>query len=86
MNKPLRALIIEDSEDDTLLLLNHLRRKGYSVTYEQVETSETMEASINQHKWDIILSDHSMPHFSSFDALRLMKRRGFDLPFIIRNM
>ena len=86
MNKPLRALIIEDSEDDTLLLLNHVRRKGYDVTYERVETSEAMEAAIDQQSRDVILSDHSMPHFSSFDVLRLMKRRGFDLPFIIRNM
>src|SRR4030043_2408413 len=81
---PLRVLSIEDSEDDTQLIMNELRRwEGCEVTYERVETSEAMEAAINRQKWDVILSDHSMPRFSSFKALEVMKRKGLDLPFII---
>jgi len=83
MGIPLRVLSIEDSEDDTQLIMHELRRGGYEMTYERVETSEAMEAAINRQKWDVILSDHSMPHFSSFDALELLKRRRLDLPFII---
>ena len=46
MGKPLRALIIEDSEDDTQLLLRELRRIGYDIGFERVETAEAMEAML----------------------------------------
>jgi PAS domain S-box-containing protein len=83
MSRPLRVLFIEDSEDDTLFLLNHLGRQGYEVKYERVETSEAMEAAIDQQDWDLILCDHSMSHFNSSSALNLVKKRGLDLPFIL---
>ena len=39
MGKPLRVLIIEDSEDDAQLLLRELRRSGYDAEFERVETA-----------------------------------------------
>ena len=33
--------------------------------------------------WDIVISDHLMPNFSSLDALKLLHTRKLDLPFII---
>ena len=39
---PLRALLVEDSEDDALLLLRELRRGGYEPEYERVDTPEAM--------------------------------------------
>jgi hypothetical protein len=41
--RPLRVLIVEDSENDTLLLLRELERGGYEPNYERVETAEAME-------------------------------------------
>ena len=32
MGVPLRALIVEDSEDDTLLLVNKLRKEGFDLS------------------------------------------------------
>jgi PAS domain S-box-containing protein len=83
MNTPLRALIIEDSEDDCQLLKSHLTRGGYEVTSERVETAEAMSAALERGGWDIIISDHRMPQFSSLAALKLYKERGCDLPFIV---
>ncbi|MBM4308145.1 MAG: PAS domain S-box protein, partial [Deltaproteobacteria bacterium] len=83
MGTPLRVLMVEDSEDDALLIIRELRSKGYDVTYKRVDTSNAMEAVLDRQKWDVVLSDHSMPHFSSFNALELVKRKGLDLPFII---
>ncbi len=40
MNAPLRALIVEDSEDGTALLLRELQRGGYDVDYERVDTAK----------------------------------------------
>jgi PAS domain S-box-containing protein len=83
MNTPLRVLIIEDSEVDCKLLKNHLARGGYEVTSERVETAEAMTAALDRGGWDIVISDHRMPQFSSLAALKLCKERGCELPFIV---
>src|SRR5215204_1202836 len=84
MGMPLNVLLVEDSEDDALLLVRMLRRGGYDPAWERVDTQSAMEAALDGGRWDLIISDHSMPAFSSLAALGLLKRKGFvDLPFII---
>jgi len=83
MNQPLRILIVEDSEDDATLLLRVLRREGYKVVYEIVDTPAAMSAALKSKEWDVIISDHVMPHFSAPEALKLAKKLRPDLPFII---
>ena len=83
MSTPLRVLIVEDSENDTILLVRALRRGGYAPVFERVETPAAMTAALNQQEWDIILSDFAMPSFSAPAALALLKISGIDLPFII---
>lgn len=81
--KPLRALIVEDSEDDAVLLLHELQRGGYETSHARVETPEDMKAELSSKTWDIIYSDFSMPRFSAFDALALVHSMDIDIPFII---
>ena len=83
MNRPLRALIVEDSETDAELLLAELGRIGYEVTHERVQTAEAMRAALEHHTWDVVLSDYSLPAFSGPAALDVLKASGKDLPFII---
>jgi len=81
--RPLRVLIVEDSEFDAKLLLHALERGGFSPNAEIVETAQSMENALQRTCWDLILADHAMPEFSAFAALELVKRNGVDLPFII---
>ena len=81
--KPLQVLIVEDSVDDTLLIMRQLKQGGYAPSHERVETREDMEAALARHEWDLIFSDHSMPDFDSLSALNLLQRTGRDVPFII---
>src|ERR687890_2440179 len=84
MSVALKVLLVEDSEDDALLLVRMLRRGGYDPAWERVDTPAAMEAALDGGSWDLIISDHSMPAFSSLAALGLLRRKGFvDLPFII---
>ena len=84
MGVPLKILLVEDSEDDALLLLRELRRGGYEPAWKRVDTAEAMEAALDERGWDLVVSDHYMPAFSSVAALDLLRRKGFvDLPFII---
>lgn len=79
----LRALIVEDSEDDTLLLVKQLRRGGFVPEHVRVETAEDMRRHLEHGTWDIVFSDFTMPHFSAFEALKLLHASRLDLPFII---
>jgi PAS domain S-box-containing protein len=83
MGKPLRVLIIEDSEDDTQLLLRELRRLGYDIEFERVETADAMRVVLTEKIWDLILSDYSLPLFNALRALEVLKGSGLDVPFII---
>jgi len=83
MQKSLRLLAIEDSEEDVILLTRELRAGGYEPDWERVETAEAMKSAIAQKQWDIIISDYIMPQFSGLDALDLLKQSGIDIPFII---
>ena len=83
MGKPLRVLIVEDSEDDALLLLRELKRGGYDVEFERVETARAMLSALAQKTWDLILSDYSLPEFNAPQALEVLKASDLDLPFII---
>ncbi|MBI4301343.1 MAG: response regulator [Chloroflexi bacterium] len=79
----LRLLMVEDSEEDSLLLLRALRKGGYDLVFERVETAAAMQEALNKQRWDIIISDYVMPQFSGLEALRLAKEREPDLPFIL---
>ena len=81
--KALRALFVEDSEDDTELLARELRRAGFDLEYCRVDTPESLSAQLRTGRWDIVFSDFTMPRFNAFDALSLLRDSGLDLPFII---
>jgi len=82
MGVPLRMMIVEDSEDDTVLVLRELKRAGYDVDFQRVESSDALKAGLSAREWDLIISDFSMPRFSGTDALKLVRSTGSDAPFI----
>lgn len=83
MVKPLRVLIVEDSEDDTQLLLRELRRGGYDPMHERVESAAAMASALARQPWDLVIADYSVPNFNSTTALALLKAQGQDLLFLI---
>jgi len=83
MKKILRILFIEDSEDDALLLLHHIKKGGYRVDYELIQTLVQLKAALLEKKWDIIISDYAMPHFNGLRALTYLTETGLDIPFIV---
>ena len=83
MKTPLRALLVEDSEDDAILLARELRRGGYDLATERVDTPEAFSTALATQTWDIVIADYSMPHFHGLAALRLLQGKKLDLPFIL---
>jgi len=65
------------------LLARHLKRAGYDLVLNRVDTAEAMKAALESREWDVILCDYSMPQFNALAALALTKEVKSDTPFII---
>jgi diguanylate cyclase (GGDEF)-like protein len=82
VNPHLRLLLIEDCENDAALIVRALTRSGYDVSFERVDTAPALSAALDRHIWDLAIADFTMPQFSGTAALRLVRERDGDLPFI----
>ena len=80
---PLRALIVEDSEDDAQQMLRALKRGGFVVSHERIESAEATRAALERQSWDVVLCDYSVPGLDGFATLALLRARDPDLPFIL---
>jgi diguanylate cyclase len=83
MEKAIRALLVEDSDDDVQLLVRELRKSGYNVEYQRVDTAVELSKALLEKNWDLILSDYKMRNLNGNDALKLYKRTRIDCPFLM---
>ena len=83
MIRLLHVLFVEDSENDLKLLLEELHQKGYEAVYERVQIPAELTSALDRHPWDVVLSDYALPQFSGPDALKLLREKGLDVPFIV---
>ena len=79
---PFNLLILEDSPADAELILETLRTSGLDPKWRRVDTEKDYLASLDPVP-DVILSDFHMPKFDARRAIRILKERGLDIPFIV---
>jgi signal transduction histidine kinase len=79
----LRALLLEDNEQDALILVRHLTQGGYELDFERVETATAFEDALDRGGWDLVFADYVLPGYSGLAALEAVQERELDLPFII---
>ena len=73
MDKDIRILVVEDSEDDMILLIRELHRGGFTPHCKRVETQKSMFDALISEPWDLVLTDHNMPGFNSTAAIEVMR-------------
>src|SRR5438309_1193964 len=76
-------LVIEDSDDDAVLLITHLRRAGIQLTFQRVQTAQEVTAALSAQQPDIVICDYQLPTFNAPQALSLLRDGGRDIPFIV---
>ena len=82
MTAQIRVLFLEDEPDQVRLLAHELRRAGFDASFQRAE-SEAEFVALLDPALDVILADYSLPQWSGFDALRLVRTRGLDVPVIV---
>jgi PAS domain S-box-containing protein len=83
MGKPLKCLLVEDSEQDAMLLIETLRQGGYSPVFERVQTEDTMRMALGEQPWDVIFCDYVMPKFNAPSAFQVFRESKVQIPFIV---
>lgn len=78
---PIRVLIVEDSENDALLLVDFLRAGGLAPEWRRVQSRAELAAEL-EARWDLVLCDYTMPGFDGLHALQVVQERDPDLPLI----
>ncbi|HRS98170.1 MAG TPA: response regulator, partial [Smithella sp.] len=79
----LRVLIVEDSEDDTWLIIRALKKGGYHPIYQRVDSAVAMKKALQENKWDIILCDYNLPSFDAMAAIKTAKDANVETPIMI---
>ncbi len=81
----MRLLLLEDSEHDAELTIAALDRDGLAFEKRVVATRDEYLRALNEGPWSAIISDYHLPGFSGIEALRRLRERDADLPFIVHS-
>jgi CheY-like chemotaxis protein len=82
VSEKLRILLIEDSAIDARLIERELSSAGYSFSLVQIETEPELRRELGPPPPDLVLSDHGLPSFDGFTALKIVRENYPKLPFI----
>ncbi len=81
--RPLKLLVVEDNETDFDLLIYRLKDLPGTVQAHRVEDRPGLRDALDSQTWDLVISDHRLPGFSSDEALDIVRAQDPDLPFLI---
>lgn len=82
MTRTLHFLFVEDKPEDAELEERELKKAGLSMRSQRVETAEALQIALQEFKPDIVLSDFSLPQLDGLTALKLVRERSSEIPFI----
>jgi CheY-like chemotaxis protein len=78
------VLIVEDSLYSADLNIREIKKSGISICRHKVVSGKlSMQNALKEGKWDLIISDNSMPNFNALAALEIRNSEGSKIPFII---
>ncbi|HSP40492.1 MAG TPA: PAS domain S-box protein [Gillisia sp.] len=83
MHKNLRILHLEDEPSDALLVSHALKQAGFKFDCMVVDTEEEFLTALKDFDPELILADHSLPSFNSFEALELLGSMENKIPVIL---
>ena len=82
VQRPVRILHLEDNENDQVLVREMLLAEGLACEFVMVKTREDFDSAVRQNKYDLIISDYTLPSFDGLRALSLAREVCPETPFI----
>jgi PAS domain S-box-containing protein len=82
INRQLRLLVVEDSDDDYEILLREVRRAGYELTSVRAACAKSLGSALRQ-PWDLMITDWVLPGFGGLQALQMIKQSALDVPCVV---
>jgi PAS domain S-box-containing protein len=79
----LHILVLEDNLLDAELAILALDQAGYACNWDCVDTRESFLAHLDREIYDLVISDYNLPTFDGLSAVKLLRQRDPDLPFIL---
>jgi PAS domain S-box-containing protein len=82
LKRKLRILHLEDNENDHLLVAEVLGADGLQCEFVLVKSKAEFVEALNHGKYDLIISDHSLPAYDGLTALSVVQEKYADTPFV----
>ena len=79
----LRVLMVEDDPADVEMVLLTLRKDGFEVTGDVVQTPEEFALRIQKARYDLVLADYNLAQWRGAEALDILRNENLDVPLII---
>ena len=83
MDTLLHFLYVEDNPNDVELVRETLASEKFPYTITHVDTREDYITNLDTGKYDLVISDFTLPRFSGLEALKILRQRDANLPFIL---
>ena len=83
MPEELNILLVEDVAADADAIEDELRRGGLRFRTRRLRTREEYVRAIESDQFELVLSDFTLPAFDGLSALRLLREKQPDVPFIL---
>lgn len=78
----IRVLHLEDTEADHVLVREMLEAEGLQCEFQLARNRDEFEVAVQQDRFDLIISDFSLPSYDGLKALALAEEWQKDVPFI----
>ena len=79
----LRILLVEGAEPDAALIFRELKNARINCATLCVQSEAELRRGLTDFRPDVVLSDHSLPHFTASDALGVVQRDSPGTPVIV---
>jgi diguanylate cyclase (GGDEF)-like protein/PAS domain S-box-containing protein len=83
VTKPVRLIVVDDSDDDAELVVRELRRSGWAPEYERVDKHTTLVKALHASEWDLVVADYSLPQLDALQTLEVLAQYDPNLPCVV---
>src|SRR3984885_4924530 len=82
LKREVRILHLEDNENDHVLVVEMLRADGFQCEFVLARSKAEFAEAIGHGRYDLIISDYSLPSYDGLSALAAAQELQADTPFI----